>query len=61
LHINDETQKISVSMVPFVNVDQHERHTIKFPIWQTRLTHDERVGVGMISFSLHLSHTADDS
>lgn len=47
LHINDETQKISVSMVPFVNVDQHERHTIKFPIWQTRLAHDERVGVAV--------------
>jgi hypothetical protein len=47
LHINDETQKISVSMVPFVNVNKHQRHTIKFPIWRTRLTHDERVGVAV--------------
>ncbi|KAF7364006.1 hypothetical protein MSAN_01059300 [Mycena sanguinolenta] len=47
LHINDETQKISVSMVPFIHVDKHERHTIKVPIWRTRLTHDERVGVAV--------------
>jgi hypothetical protein len=61
LHINDETQKISVSMVPFVDVNQHDRHTIKLPIWRTRLAHDERVGVGMMPFFLRLSHTADDS
>ncbi|KAJ7119635.1 hypothetical protein C8R44DRAFT_878047 [Mycena epipterygia] len=47
LHINDATNKISVSMVPFIHVDKHERHTIKFPIWRTRLTHDERVGVAV--------------
>ncbi|KAF7364002.1 hypothetical protein MSAN_01058900 [Mycena sanguinolenta] len=47
LHINDETQKISVSMVPFIHVDKHERHTIKIPIWRTGLTHDERVGVAV--------------
>ncbi|KAJ6569194.1 hypothetical protein B0H19DRAFT_1134822 [Mycena capillaripes] len=47
LHINDETRKISVSMVPFVHVEKHERHTIKFPIWRTSLRHDERVGVAV--------------
>lgn len=47
LHINDETQQISVSMVPFVNQEKHTRHTIKFPIWRTRLTHEERVGVAV--------------
>jgi hypothetical protein len=54
LHINDETQKISVSMVPFVNADKHEKLTIKFPIWRTRLRHEERVGVGKL-LSLPLS------
>ncbi|KAJ7575379.1 hypothetical protein C8J56DRAFT_901270 [Mycena floridula] len=33
LHIDDETHKISVSMVPFIH--EHEKHTIKFPIWRT--------------------------
>ncbi|KAJ6555184.1 hypothetical protein DFH09DRAFT_1165737 [Mycena vulgaris] len=47
LHINDKTNKISVSMVPFVHANKHERHTIKFPIWRTRLAHDERVGVAV--------------
>jgi hypothetical protein len=56
LHINDATQKISVSMVPFIHVDKHERHTIKFPIWRTRMTHDERVGVGAIIFPMHVPH-----
>jgi hypothetical protein len=48
LHINDKTQKISVSMVPFINVVKHETFTIKFPIWRTILKHDERVGVGTL-------------
>ncbi|KAF7324884.1 hypothetical protein MKEN_00530500 [Mycena kentingensis (nom. inval.)] len=47
LHIDDATQRISVSMVPFVNAQEHQRHTIKFPIWRTRLTHEERVGVAV--------------
>ncbi|KAF7295646.1 hypothetical protein MIND_01104800 [Mycena indigotica] len=45
LHIDDATKNISVSMVPFVA--EHERHTIKFPIWRTRLTHEQRVGVAV--------------
>ncbi|KAF7369517.1 hypothetical protein MVEN_00281500 [Mycena venus] len=47
LHINDKTNKISVSMVPFVDVNKHQRHTIKIPIWRTHLAHDERVGVAV--------------
>ncbi|KAF7308183.1 hypothetical protein HMN09_00666100 [Mycena chlorophos] len=47
LHIDDATQQICVSMAPFVHEQHHERHTIKFPIWRTRLTHEERVGVAV--------------
>ncbi|KAF9073287.1 hypothetical protein BDP27DRAFT_1360475 [Rhodocollybia butyracea] len=47
LHINDATQKISVSMVPFIHLHTHEHHTIKFPIWRTRLTHNKRVGIAV--------------
>ncbi|KAK7065110.1 hypothetical protein R3P38DRAFT_2827934 [Favolaschia claudopus] len=46
LHIDDKTKQISVSMQPFVTAHA-ERHTIKFPIWRTRMTHDERVGVAV--------------
>jgi hypothetical protein len=48
LHINDKTQKISVSMMPFIDVVKHEKCTIKVPIWRTILKHEERVGVGML-------------
>ncbi|KAF7364004.1 hypothetical protein MSAN_01059100 [Mycena sanguinolenta] len=61
LHKNDETQKISLSMEPFVDVDKHERHTIKVPIWRTHLTHDERVGiaVGVIKVMGNFKSEAD--
>ncbi|KAF7294118.1 hypothetical protein HMN09_01140200 [Mycena chlorophos] len=47
LHIDDKTEQICVSMEPFVHEQHHDRHTIKFPIWRTRLTHEERVGVAV--------------
>ncbi|KAF9066527.1 hypothetical protein BDP27DRAFT_1330451 [Rhodocollybia butyracea] len=47
LHIDDATQKISVSMVPFIRLKGHEHHTIKFPIWRTSMGHDERVGIAV--------------
>lgn len=61
LHIDDKTQKISVSMLPFIKDAEHERHTIKIPIWRTSLSHEERVGICMLPFlSFCLLNVAKD-
>ncbi|KAF5392298.1 hypothetical protein D9757_001387 [Collybiopsis confluens] len=48
LHTDDE-KRLSVSLIPFIDIENDiHQHTIKIPIWRTQLTHDERVGVGII-------------
>ena len=47
LHTDDE-KRLSVSLVPFIDVENDVHHTIKIPIWRTHLSHEERVGVGIV-------------
>jgi hypothetical protein len=48
LHL-DDNKKLSVSLVPFIDKNHESRHTIKIPIWRTNLSHEERVGIGIVS------------
>ena len=45
----DDNKPISVSLLPFMDNEGAVHHTIKIPVWRTHLSHEERVGVGIVS------------